>query len=174
MQYEISADGLMALASDDASDLFGWPVSLLDQMLHVEGLAADGAIWIDEWRRLDAELRAAGPKRFSRRQAEATRQAALEAWLDSFTSGEEADGRMRRLAGRLGAALHGPPDATELRKRLARIDQHLAEERDAALRAQSRKHRDLVARWLDTSARPGGGTGQPPDLARRVRARGRA
>jgi hypothetical protein len=165
MQYEISTDGLMALASDDASDLFGWPVSLLDQMLHVEGLAADGAIWIDEWRRLDAELRAAGPKRFARKQAEATREAALEVWLDSFTSGQDADGRMRRLACRLGAALHGPPDATELRERLARIDQHLAEERDRTLRAQSRRHRDLVAQWLEAP----GAAGAPTLRTRKVR-----
>jgi hypothetical protein len=171
MANVISATALSALAADEARELFGWPVSLLDQMLHIEGLAADGAIWIDEWRRLDAELRAAGPKRFPRRQAEAAREAALEAWLDSLAGEEAADIRMRRLASRLGAALHGPPDATELRDRLARIEKHLAEERDGSLRAESQKHRDLVARWLDTPVTGEGAGGRPSRPPRAPRAR---
>ena len=155
MPNEISATDLDVLAGDDVSELFGWPVSLLDQILDVEGLAKDRVIWIDEWRRRDAELRAAGPRQFPREQAEEVWQASLEAWLDSFTCGEEADGRMRRLAGRLGAALHGPPDATALRERLRRIDDHLTEERDRRLRAESEQDRSLIAQWLASSGPPG-------------------
>lgn len=155
MPNELNATDLDVLAGDSVSELFGWPVSLLDQMLDVESLAENRVIWIDEWRRRDAELRAAGPKRFPREQADDVWQASLEAWLDSFTCGEEADGRMRRLADRLGAALHGPPDATALRERLRRIDDHLAEERDGRLRAESEQHRDLIAQWLAAPGPPG-------------------
>ena len=155
MPNEITPADLVVLAGDEVSELFRWPVSLLDQILEVEGLAGKRVIWIDEWRRRDAELRAAGPKRFPREQADDVWQASLEAWLDSFTCGEEADGRMRRLADRLGAALHGPPDATALRERLRRIDDHLAEERDGRLRAESEQHRDLIAQWLAAPGPPG-------------------
>ena len=164
MPNEITPADLVVLAGDEVSELFRWPVSLLDQILEVEGLAGKRVIWIDEWRRRDAELRAVGPKRFPRQQAEAARQAALEVWLDSFTCGEEADGRMRRLAGRLGAALHGPPDALALRERLRRIDGHLAEERDRRLRAESEEHRDLVAQWLAAPGPLDDVTGLPWEL----------
>jgi hypothetical protein len=167
MQYEISEADLSVLASDEASELFGWPISLLDQILHVERLAGEGVIWISEWRRMDAELRAAGPKRFPRWQAEATREAALEAWLDSLNIGEEPDIRMRHLVSRLGAALHGAPDAAELRKRLERIDRHLAEERDSRLRAESEKHRDLIAQWLASPAGPPPGRRKQPRVPHR-------
>jgi hypothetical protein len=154
MPNEPNATGLDVFAGDDVSELFGWPVSLLDQILDVEGLAGDRVISIDEWRRRDAELRAAGPRRFPREEAEEFWEASMEAWLDSFTCGEEADGRMRRLAVRLGAALHGPPDAAALRQRLRHIDGHLAAERDQRLRAESEEHRDLITQWLaDPSGR---------------------
>jgi len=169
MPNDISPPDLDVLARDDVSELFGWPVSLLDQILDVESLAGDRVIWIDEWRRRDAELRATGPKRFPRQQAEDVWQASLEAWLDSFSRGEEADGRMRRLAGRLGAALYGPPDATALRERLRRIDDHLAEERDRRLRAESQQHRDLVAQWLAAPGPLDDVTGLPWDLLARYR-----
>jgi hypothetical protein len=161
MPNEISVVPLDVLAADDVSELFRWPVDLLDQILEVEDLARERVIWIDEWRRRDAQLRAAGPKSFPRHEAEAARQAALEVWLDSFTCGEEADGRMRRLAGRLGAALHGPPDDTALRDRLRRIEGHLAEERDRRLRAESEEHRDLVAQWLTAPAPHDGPAARP-------------
>jgi hypothetical protein len=148
MPNEMSAADLEVLAGDEVSELFGWPVGLLDQILDVECLAEDGVIWIDEWRRRDAELRAAGPQVFPRQRAETAWQTALETWFDSFTIGGAADGRIRRLARRLGAALHGAPDTTALRERLARIDDHLAQERDRQLRAESQQHRDLIAQWL--------------------------
>jgi hypothetical protein len=161
MPNEISVVPLDVLAADDVSELFRWPVDLLDQILQVEAQARERVIWIDEWRRRDAQLRAAGPKSFPRQEAEAARQAALEVWVDSFTCGAEANGRMRRLAGRLGAALHGPPDDTALRDRLQRIEGHLAEERDRGLRAESEDHRDLVAQWLTIPAPQDGPDGRP-------------
>src|SRR5260370_7620624 len=62
---------LNVLGSDEVSELFGWPVSLLDEIRELSDLAEQGEIWIDEWRRRDALLRASGPGQPPRHQVEA-------------------------------------------------------------------------------------------------------
>src|SRR6266851_5221558 len=61
---------LNVLGSDEVSELFGWPVSLLDEIRELSDLAEQGEIWIDEWRRRDALLRASGPGQSPREQLE--------------------------------------------------------------------------------------------------------
>ena len=51
-------EDLEALAADDVTELFGWPVSLLDAISEVSKLADSGEIDIRDWRRRDRELRA--------------------------------------------------------------------------------------------------------------------
>jgi hypothetical protein len=52
----------IALAHEEVTELFGWPVALLEEIRELRGLAERGEIWIDEWRRRDAALRAVGPE----------------------------------------------------------------------------------------------------------------
>jgi hypothetical protein len=108
-------DDLNALADEQVTELFGWPVRLLDQLMEIHDLGDRGEIRIDEWRRRDALLRAAGPRQSPRDQMEAVREAALEAWVDAPASDEETRRKMFLLAERLGAALHGAPSAQGLR-----------------------------------------------------------
>ncbi len=53
---------LEALAADDVTELFGWPVSLLDAITEVSQAAVRGEIGIHDWRRRDKELRAPAPR----------------------------------------------------------------------------------------------------------------
>ncbi|MGH3159221.1 MAG: hypothetical protein ACRDNF_21970 [Streptosporangiaceae bacterium] len=146
----ITPDDLDALAGDEVSELFGWPVGLLDQLTGIQNAAHRDEITIHEWRRQDAELRATGPARFPIDQRDATCQAAEEAWLDH--DGEDAAGkRMRRLFYRLRAVSDAATDDDELRQRLTRLDERIAEERMPALVDQLRKIRARACRWLVTS-----------------------
>ncbi|HEY5990122.1 MAG TPA: hypothetical protein VIV12_27605 [Streptosporangiaceae bacterium] len=108
-------DDLNALADEQVTELFGWPVRLLDQLMELHHLGDRGEIRIDEWRRRDALLRAAGPGQSPREQMEAIREAALEVWVDAPADDEETRKKMFLLAERLGAALHGAPSDQVLR-----------------------------------------------------------
>src|SRR6266496_608211 len=54
-------DDLDVLASDEVTELFGWPVTLLDELADLRQLARHRTIDIEEWRRRDKELRDARP-----------------------------------------------------------------------------------------------------------------
>ena len=87
-------EGLEALAADDVTELFGWPVSLLDAIREVSQAAHRGEIDIHDWRRRDTELRAVGPAQFPGDQLKAAHDAAVNVWLDLD---DDAEYRMRRL-----------------------------------------------------------------------------
>ena len=160
---------LNVLGSDEVSELFGWPVSLLDEIRELSDLAEQGEIWIDEWRRRDALLRASGPGQSPREQVEATRSAALEAWYGRPLSEDDAGDRMLRLAKRLWAALQGAPDDEALREQLERIDDILSPKQQRGLKAQFQERRERVARWLLSSAQIDDVTGLPWDYLGRYR-----
>lgn len=162
-------EDLKALGGDEVSELFGWPVSLLDEIRELRDLAEQGGIWIDEWRRRDALLRASGPGQSPREQIEATRAAALEAWRDKPAGEDDTGDRMLRLAERLRAALHGAPDDESLREQLGRIDDILSTEHQRGLKARFQEKRERVTRWLLSSAQIDDVTGLPWDYLGRYR-----
>jgi hypothetical protein len=148
----ISPDDLDTLAGDEVSELFGWPVGLLDHLASIQNAAYRDEITIHEWRRQDAELRATGPAQFPSDQIYATGQAAKEAWLGHVD--EDASGkRMERLVNRLRAATNAAPDDDGLRQRLGRLDELIAEERTPAVVGQLRKAQARIYRWLVTSGK---------------------
>jgi hypothetical protein len=163
----IRPDDLDALAADEVSELFGWPVGLLDQLTAIQNAAHRGEITIHEWRQQDAELRTAGPVQFPRDQIDATCHAAQAAWLDHD---DDATGeRMRRLCHRLRAATNTAPDDDELQQRLIRLDQRIAEERMPALVDAFRETRTRICRWLVTSGSIDEQSGLPWDYLARYR-----
>jgi uncharacterized protein YecT (DUF1311 family) len=164
----IRPDDLDALAGDEVSELFGWPVGLLDQLTSIQHAAHRDEITIHEWRRQDTELRATGPAQFPSDQIDATRQAAQAAWLDH--DDEDAAGkRMERLVNRLRAVTNAAPDDDELRQRLGRLDELIAEERMPAVVGQLRKAQARIYRWLVTSGSIDEQSGLPWDYLARYR-----
>jgi hypothetical protein len=72
-------DDLDVLASDEVTELYSWPVALLDEIGELRELARRGGMGIEEWRRRDKELRAVGPRQYPRDQIKAAHDAALHA-----------------------------------------------------------------------------------------------
>jgi hypothetical protein len=169
MTADKGPDDLNALAADEVSQLFGWPVSLLDEIRELRDLAEQGEIWIDEWRRRDALLRASGPGQSPREQIEATRAAALEAGYDRLVGEDDTGDRMLRLAERLGAAMQGAPDDEALREQLERIDDILGTEPHRGLKARFQEKRERVTRWLLSSTQIDDLTGLSWDYLGRYR-----
>jgi hypothetical protein len=157
------------LSGDDVTELFGWPVGLLDRIVELHDRAYRFEIEIGEWRLREAELRAAGPARSPTGQIETARCASLKAWLDMPAGTDDAMGRILRLTRRLEAALHGAPDDANLRAQLRQIDEMLRSERHRGIEARLREERNLVAWWLASSARLDYITGLPWDYLARYR-----
>ena len=153
-------EALEALAADDVTELFGWPVSLLDAISEVSKLAHSGEIDIRDWRRRDRELRAAGPAQSPRDQLKAAHDAAFNAWLDMD---DDAADRMRRLISRLAAARLGAPDDDQLRRELAEIDERIRTERDPRVKRPLQAKRERIAGWLLASGGLDEETGLPWD-----------
>lgn len=153
-------EGLEALAADDVTELFGWPVILLDTIREVREAAVRGEIDIHDWRCRDRELRTAGPAQFPGDQLEAAHDAAVAAWLDLD---DDAADRMRRLMGRLAAARFGAPDDDQLRRELTEIDERIRTERDPGVKRPLQKRRERIARWLLASGGLDEETGLPWD-----------
>lgn len=145
---------LDALADEQVTELFGWPVRLLDEIRELHDRAYSEGIGIEEWRQRDASLRADGPKcTRPREEMKGAQDAAPDAWVSAPADEKETTGqRMLRLAERLGAALEGAPDDEGLREQLRRIDGMLTIERHQGVKARLREHRQLVAEWLAGSA----------------------
>lgn len=144
-----------ALAGDEVTELFGWPVSVLDELADLRDQAYDGQVWISDWRRREAELRASGPAQADTAAIGAARQAADKAWIDSLSDDELTQSRLLRLSSRLGAALRGAPDDAGLHERLAWLEAKLsdaADEADPEI-ARLRESRNLLASWLDPAVR---------------------
>jgi len=143
------------MAGDEVSELFGWPVSVLDQLADLRDRAYDGQVFITDWRRREAELRASGPARPDTAAIEAARQAAEAAWIESLAGDEQTQSRLLRLSTRLGVALRGAPSDDGLRERLAGLEATLSDapgDGDPQT-ARLRESRDLLASWLDPAAR---------------------
>lgn len=68
-------------------------VTLLEEIRELRGLAQHGEIWIDEWRRRNAALRAAGPEQSPRDRIEAARRKALTTWVERSADEEETGTR---------------------------------------------------------------------------------
>ncbi len=153
-------DGLEALAADDVTELFGWPVSLLDVIREVSQAAHRGEIDIHDWRRRDKELRAVGPAQFPRDRLKAAHDAAVTAWLDLD---DDAEYRMRRLIRRLAAARFGAPDDDQLRQELTEIDESIRTERDPGVKRPLQNKRERIAGWLLASGGLDEETGLPWD-----------
>ncbi|HEX6520513.1 MAG TPA: hypothetical protein VF070_10970 [Streptosporangiaceae bacterium] len=149
-----------ALAADGVTELFGWPVSLLDAIREVSQAAHRGEIDIHDWRCRDKELRAAGPAQFPRDQLKAAHDAAVEAWLDLD---DDAEYRMRRLIRRLAAARFSAPDDDQLRRELAEIDERIRTERDPGVKSPLQNKRERIAEWLLASGGLDEETGLPWD-----------
>jgi len=169
MAADNSPSNFDMLASDDVVELFGWPVSLLDQIRELASLAHCQEIEIDEWRRRDAELRAAGPAQPASDQIGAARKAVLEARLEMPADKNEAEDRLLRLTSRLDAALHGAPDDDKLRERLRHINEMLGSPDHRVMRTRLQQDRALVTRWLASSAQTDEITGLPWDHLARYR-----
>lgn len=170
MAADNSPDDLNALADEQVTELFGWPVRLLDKIRELRELAYNENIGIEEWRHRDASLRADGPKEYPREKMKAASDAALDAWVSTPASEKETGGqRMLRLAERLGSALEGAPDDDGLREQLGRIDDMLNAERLRGVKARLQDERDLVTRWLAVSAGLDEETGLPWDYLARYR-----
>jgi hypothetical protein len=140
-----------ALADDQVSEVFGWPVRLLDDIRALQELADSGQLDIAEWRHRDAELRAGGPAHFSRPQVEVAHRAAVQAWVDAGPRANEQRRHMQLLSTRLRAILYPAPDDQALRDQLARYDELLAAERDRHVRERLRIRQRLLAHWLTAS-----------------------
>jgi exonuclease V gamma subunit len=149
-----------ALAADDVTELFGWPVSLLDAIREISQAAVRGQIDIHGWRCRDKELRAAGPAQFPRDQLEAAHDAAVEVWLDLD---DDAEVRMRRLIRRLAAARFGAPDDDQLRRELTEIDESIRTERDSGVKRPLQNKRERIVGWLLASGELDEETGLPWD-----------
>jgi hypothetical protein len=161
---------LAALADEQFTELFGWPVHLLDEIRQLRERAYHHDMGIEEWRQRDASLRVGAPERFPREEMKAVQDAALDAWVSARVDDEQATGqRMWHLAERLGAALECAPDDDGLREQLSRIDTMLATERHQGVKARLGEERDLVAEWLAASARLDEQTGLPWDYLARYR-----
>jgi len=158
-----------ALAGDDVVELFGWPVTLLDEIRDLSCLANRGEIEIGEWRRRDAELRAAGPAESPHDQIGVVHKAAMDAWRGICAEPGEAMDRMLRLTRRLDAALRGAPDDEDLREQLSLIDELLSSPRDRDVRPQLQEDRELVTWWLACSTQLDHVTGLPWDYLARYR-----
>src|ERR1700722_8164594 len=102
--------GLDTLSDGKITELFGWPVPLLDDIRALQELVDAGQLGIEEWRQRDAELRASGPSRFPRDQAAAAHKAAVQAWIDAGPRANDKRRRMQLLATRLRALLYPAPD----------------------------------------------------------------
>lgn len=148
MESDKSVDELVALAGDGVSELFGWPVPLLDEIRGLSELANKSEIWINEWRRRDAELRARGPQVFDRDQVESNARAAQRVWLDDLVDDLELQRKLFRLERRLWAALRAAPNDDDLRARLERIDDLLADPDRRDEKAEWQRRRELVTHWL--------------------------
>jgi hypothetical protein len=151
---------LEALAADDVTELFGWPVSLLDAIREVSQAAHRGEIDIHNWRDRDKELRATGPAQSPRDQLKAAHDAAVKAWLDLD---DDAEYRMRRLIRRLAAARFGAPDDDQLRRELAEMDEAIRTERDPGVKRPLQNKRERLAGWLLASCGLDEETGLPWD-----------
>jgi hypothetical protein len=87
-------DDLDVFASEEVTELFGWPVTLLDEIRKLDVLARRGEVDIWEWRRRDQELRALGPTRYPRDRIKATYDAALDECCVRKRGGGEGLDRM--------------------------------------------------------------------------------
>lgn len=139
---------LEALADDQVTELFGWPVRLLDDIRALQELADSGQLDIAEWRNQDAGLRAGGPAYFPRLQVEAAYRAAVQAWIDAGPRANEQRRLMQLLSSRLRAILYPAPDDQALRDQLDRYDGLLSAERDRNVRERLRIRQRLLAHWL--------------------------
>lgn len=160
---------LAALADDQVAELFGWPVSLLDDIRALQDLADSGQLDITEWRNRDAELRACGPADLPGAQVEAAHKAAVQAWIDASPRDNDKRRRMQLLSGRLRAILHPAPDDQGLRDQLARYDELLRGERDRHVRERLRIRQRLLAHWLTASDDYDPVTGLPWEFLYRYR-----
>lgn len=152
--------GVEAFAADDVTELFGWPVSLLDAIREVSQAAHRGEIDIHDWRCRDRELRAAGPAQFPGDQLKAAHDAAVNAWLDLD---DDAEYRMRCLIRRLAAARFSAPDDDQLRRELAEIDERIRTERDPGVKRPLQNKRERITEWLLASGGLDEETGLPWD-----------
>jgi hypothetical protein len=161
--------GLDTLSDDKITELFGWPVPLLDDIGALQELADTGQLGIEEWRRRDVELRASGPSSFPRDQAEAAHKAAVQAWIDAGPRANDKRRRMQLLATRLRALLYPAPDDQALRDQLARYDEMLSAERDRNVRERLRIRQRQLAHWLVANDAYDRVTGLPWDYLLRYR-----
>lgn len=162
-------DDLTALASDQVTELFGWPVKLLDELGELRALARRGEIDIEEWRRRDRELRNAGPGQYPRDQIMTAFDAACDRSLAARRERAGDHDQIDRLVTRLKAALDGAPDDDQLCRELEQLDVMLDQRLGHEVRAVLEKDRELVVWWLTSGTAFDRVTGLPWDYLGRYR-----
>jgi hypothetical protein len=132
-----------------ASELWGWPVEVLDRLLDLRQRARRGAVSIEDWRREDAAARTATPAVDVTQVRELQHEVLVGP--DAGISDEARD----QLVGRLTVLMHPAPSDAELWDELADGAETQGDSPfDRRLREIHKRHRERVVTWL---TRPGSG-----------------